>query len=139
LSLRTALRWLLATAYIAAGVLHVVLPGPFVRIVPSLVPYPALTVLLTGLCEIAGAAGLLLPRLRRAAGAMLALYALCVWPANLHHAMIDLSAGTGLGLGYHLPRLAFQPVIIWWALYAGDLLDWPLRRRGVIAAPTTGG
>jgi uncharacterized membrane protein len=139
LSLRTALRWLLAMAYLAAGALHVALPAPFLRIVPNWVPHPALTVLLTGLCEIAGAVGLLIPRLRRFAGAMLALYALCVWPANLNHAMIDQSAGTGLGLSYHLPRLAFQPVIIWWALYAGGLLDWPLRRRGVIAAPTMGG
>ena len=35
-----------------------------------------------GVAEIAGAIGLMIPRLRYAAGIGLALYALCVWPAN---------------------------------------------------------
>jgi hypothetical protein len=30
---------------------------------------------------------------------------------------------------YHGPRLALQPVIIWWALYCAGVIDWPWRRR----------
>lgn len=126
---RAVARIVLAALYLAAGVLHLMLPAPFERIVPAWVPMPHLTVLLTGLTEIAGAIGLMVPRLRRAAGIGLALYALCVWPANFHHAALDLSHGAGLPLAYHLPRLLLQPVIIWWALWVGGVIDWPFRRR----------
>ena len=30
---------------------------------------------------------------------------------------------------YHVPRLAFQPEIVWWALFAGQVIDWPFRKR----------
>ena len=90
-NIRTGLRWLLASIYLLAGVLHIMRPLPFLTIMPHWVPWPEQVVLFTGLCEIAGATGLLIPRLRGAAGAMLALYALCVWPANMQHAINDLS------------------------------------------------
>jgi hypothetical protein len=32
----------------------------------------------------------------------------------------------GLGLGYHIPRMIAQPLIIWWALWAGEVT---LRRK----------
>jgi len=60
---------------------------------------------------------------RRWAGWGLAAYALCVWPANFHHMQIDMARpGHGLGLGYHIPRLAAQPLIIAWALWASGAL-----------------
>src|SRR3954463_13116077 len=82
---RTAMRWIMAAFYIAAGIGHVLRPDAFLPIVPDWVPFPRAVILLTGLCELAGAAALLTPRLRAAAGIMLALYALCVWPANIKH------------------------------------------------------
>lgn len=111
--------------------LHLAKPEPFVGIVPAWVPYPQPVVLATGVAELLGALGLVqgvsLP-LRRAAGWGLAAYALCVWPANLHHMQLDLARPDhGLGLGYHVPRLLAQPLIIAWALWAGGVL--PLRRR----------
>lgn len=130
---RTFSRAVLALLYAAAGVLHLALPAPFLGIVPPWVPFPTLVVALTGLAEIAGAAGLLQPlspALRRAAGWGLAAYALCVWPANVQHMLIDMAKpGHGLGLGYHIPRLALQPVLIWWPLWAASVTDWPWRRR----------
>lgn len=117
--IRTALRWLLALFYAAAGVIHLASPAPFLGIMPPWVPAPELVVALTGIAELAGAAGLLQPwsaPLRRAAGWGLAAYALCVWPANLQHMLNDLARPDhGLGQGYHIPRLAFQPVLIWLA------------------------
>lgn len=130
---RNTFRWLLALIYAAAGVIHLAAPSPFIGIVPPWVPQPALVVMLTGLAEIAGALGLLqsysLP-LRRAAGWGLAAYALCVWPANVQHMLLDLAKpnGDGLPLAYHIPRLAFQPVLIWWALWAGGAIHWPWKR-----------
>lgn len=69
-------------------------------------------------------------RLRRAAASGLALYALCVWPANVQHMLIDLSrAHGGLGLEYHVPRLAAQPLLIWLALWGGEVIRWPFATR----------
>lgn len=117
--IRTALRWLLAAFYLAAGVTHLLKPAPFLTIMPGWVPAPEAVVLLTGVAEILGAVGLVQPfspPLRRAAGWGLAFYALCVWPANINHFIIDLGrADGGLGLGYHIPRMIAQPVIIWLA------------------------
>jgi uncharacterized membrane protein len=71
---------------------------------------------------------LLVPRLRRAAGIGLALYAVCVFPANIKHALDQVAiGGTTLGWWYHGPRLAFQPVIVWSALWASHAITWPRR------------
>lgn len=123
---RAALRWLLAAFYFAAGVIHLAAPAPFLTIMPAFVPMPEAVVLWTGVAEILGAIGLAqgvsLP-LRRAAGCGLALYALCVWPANINHFMIDMArADGGLGLAYHVPRMVAQPAIIWLALWVGECL-----------------
>jgi uncharacterized membrane protein len=123
-------RWLIVWLYLIAGVLHILLPAPFLKITPFWVPMPALVIWLTGVCEIAGAAGLLIPRLRKSAGLGLALYAVAVFPANINHALQDLSGShMGLSLWYHLPRLAFQPVLVWAALFAGQVITWPFRPR----------
>jgi uncharacterized membrane protein len=125
-SFRHAGRLVLATVYAAAGALHLARPAPFLSVTPEWVPQPAAVVAFTGAAELLGAVGLLQThslRLRRYAGWGLALYALCVWPANFHHMQIDMArmghgADEGLGLGYHIPRLLAQPLIIWWALWA---------------------
>jgi len=127
---RRIARWVLALAYFAAGILHLRAPGGFVAITPGWAPWPETVVALTGIAEIGGAVGLIVPPLRRAAGIGLALYALCVWPANFNHALNDIAiGGAHLGWAYHGPRLVLQPVIIWWALWASGVVDWPFRRR----------
>ena len=126
---RAVMRWLMAAFYLAAGIGHLMRPDAFLPIVPDWVPLPRETILITGLCELAGTVALLTPRLRKLAGFALALYALCVWPANIKHAV------EGINLPpipdtwwYHGPRLAFQPVLIWWALFCSGGIDWPCRR-----------
>jgi uncharacterized membrane protein len=94
------------------------------------VPFPELVVAFTGICEIAGAIGLLVPRLRYAAGFGLAAYAVCVFPANINHAINDIAiGGRDLSWWYHGPRLAFQPVFVWLALWVGEAIDWPFKPR----------
>jgi uncharacterized membrane protein len=119
--IRAALRWVMAVFYGAAGVLHLVRPAPFLSIMPLWVPAPEAVVAITGVAEIAGAIGLIQPfsaALRRWAGVGLALYALCVWPANINHFMMNMArADGGLGLAYHVPRMIAQPVIIWLAIW----------------------
>jgi len=132
---KAVLRIALAAAYAFAGYLHIVRPEPFLTITPDWVPFPGAVIYWTGIAEIAGAIGLVQPLakpLRQAAGIGLALYALCVWPANINHFAMDVRAADGgLGLGYHIPRMIAQPILIWLALWLGEV---PMRRRRRILA-----
>jgi uncharacterized membrane protein len=126
---RVGARWVLALFYLLAGIAHLRSPAGFIKITPDWVPFPAEVVVLTGIAEIAGAIGLTIPGFRKAAGIGLALYAVCVYPANINHAINAIEiGGTSLGWSYHAPRLAFQPVFVWWALWVGMVINWPFRK-----------
>ena len=127
------MRWILALLYVAAGIGHLAVPDALLSITPSWVPFAPQVIFLTGVFELAASAALLTRTpLRWWAGITLALYALCVWPANFKHAMdgapLPYLANRWL---YHGPRLALQPVIIWWALYSAGVIDWPWQRRAI--------
>lgn len=133
---RVVMRWIMAVFYAVAGIAHLAYPAVFLPVMPGWVPYPHEVVLFTGVCELLGAAGLLIPRLRWWAGVMLAAYAFCVFPANLRHAWLDVVVAQHTAtLWYHVPRLPLQPVVIWWALYCAGVIDWPWRRRRSSLAP----
>lgn len=129
--MRSVARLVLALAYLVAGIAHVAAPAGFERITPGWVPFAHEVVVATGICEIIGALALLfVPSLRQAAGIAFAAYAICVFPANINHAVNNIALdGTTLSWWYHGPRLALQPVIVWWALWSAGLTDWPFRRR----------
>lgn len=128
---RAGLRVALVLLYAVAGYAHVRSPHGFEQIVPDWVPWPHQVVLATGVAELFGAAGLLIPRVRYWAGVGLAAYAVAVYPANIKHAVDHVAiAGMALGWGYHLPRLLLQPVLVWAALFAGRVVDWPFKARG---------
>ena len=132
--LRRFFRLLLALIYFVAGIAHIKNPGGFLAITPDWVPFPRQVIFLTGAAEIAGSIGLLIPprlvpHIRYAAGVGLALYALCVYPANINHAINNIAiGGQTASWAYHGPRLLFQPVFIWWALIAGNVINWPFRK-----------
>ncbi|MEA3535491.1 hypothetical protein [Rhizobium sp. CC-YZS058] len=118
-------RFLLAGFYALAGLGHFVFADALVTIVPAAVPFARAIVLLTGLFELLAAVLLLVPskKLRALAAIGLALYAVAVYPANIQHMLNDLASPTGgLGLWYHLPRLALQPLLVLWPLQACGLL-----------------
>lgn len=131
--IRTAWRWLLGLFYAVAGYFHLAAPEPFLRIMPEWVPTPNAVVLLTGIAEVLGAVAMAQPwspGLRKAGASGLALYAVCVFPANINHFTIDMATpGHGWGLAYHIPRMLAQPVLVWLALWSGGVTDWPFRRR----------
>ncbi len=114
-------RLTIAPVFLVVGVVHLTQPHLFAPLMLPVVPHPIAAIVLTGVAEIAGAIALFVPRARALAGVMLALYAVCVFPVNINHAVHDLSTGTGLGWAYHYPRLFIQPLICWWALVAGAL------------------
>ncbi len=109
------LRYLLAVGMLAIGVLHFANPAPFVRIIPHYFPASLALplVLVSGVLEIAGGVGLLVPRTRRlAAIGLMALY-VAVFPANIEHALHPELLGTSAAVAY--ARLPFQLLFIAWA------------------------
>jgi len=110
------LRYALSVGLFAIGVDHFVNPAPFVSIMP---PYfPAAThlplVMFTGVCEIAAAIGLNVPKTRRAAGIMLVPFFALVFLANIQHALHPELLHTPAWVAY--ARLPLQAVLIAWAL-----------------------
>ncbi|MCU1406267.1 MAG: DoxX family rane protein [Glaciihabitans sp.] len=92
-TLQLLLRIALALAFAGMGVLHF-LPKP-ARQMAAIIPpalrregflRPATLVAFTGLCEIAGAVGILLPPTQLVAGLALVLFLVAVFPANSYAA-----------------------------------------------------
>ena len=78
----------LAAMFALTGVAHFVQPlrGDMIAIVPPRLPAPALLVTITGVLELLGAVGLLLPATRVAAAVCLFLLMVAMFPANVHAA-----------------------------------------------------
>ena len=124
------MRWIAAAFFAAAGYAHLTAPQSLLAITPDWVPFAPQVIFLTGLFEFAASLALVTRPLRAYAGMALAAYAVCVFPANIKHAFeaIDIPQISS-SWWYHGPRLALQPVIVWWVLFAGGAIDWPLRRK----------
>jgi uncharacterized membrane protein len=88
----------------------------FVRMMPPSIPWPRGLVYCTGLCEIAGAVGLLLPEFRRAAAYTLIAFFLAVLPANIHAARagITLRGKPAISLWLRIPmQMLFIAIALW--------------------------
>lgn len=110
---RALVRPPLALAMIAVGVMHFVSPEGFVKIVPPWLPAPLVLVWVSGVAEIAGGVGLLIPPLRRAAAwGLVALY-VAVFPANIHMALHDVQPfAVHVSRAAQWLRLPFQLVFV---------------------------
>lgn len=84
---RRAERLFLSVSFAIAGTLHFVRPRAYEKIVPPYLPAPRALVLLSGVAEVAGGIGVLVPRLRRASGWGLLALLVAVFPANVHMAL----------------------------------------------------
>ncbi|MCC3160065.1 DoxX family membrane protein [Hymenobacter sp. 15J16-1T3B] len=104
----------LTALLVTAGTFHFLRPGPFVRIVPPLLPAPEFLVYLSGAAEIVLGLLLLSQRTRRAAAWGLVALLLAVFPANVRMALLP---GEGLGAPQWLlwARLPLQLPLIAWA------------------------
>src|SRR5215510_3897147 len=82
-----------------------------VRMVPPSFPNPGLLVSITGVLELLGAAGLLIPSTSRAAAVCLAVLLVAMFPANIYAAREKLTIGgrpaTALG-----PRVVLQVIFV---------------------------
>jgi uncharacterized membrane protein len=81
---KAVLRGFLAANFIAIGVAHFLGPQPFVAIMPPYLPLHLELVYLSGLFEILGGLGLVIPRVRKYAAWGLIALLIAVYPANIH-------------------------------------------------------
>jgi uncharacterized membrane protein len=112
----TASRIVLAALFVFAGTLHFIIPDPYAAVMPPALPMHRALVFISGVAEIAGGIGLLVPRTRRAAGIGLILLLVAVWPANVQMLLNARAAGAStLTQTLFLLRLPLQLVLIYWA------------------------
>ena len=101
-----AVRGGLAAMFTLTGVVHFAyMREELIAMVPPARPAPGLLVTITGVLELAGAAGLLLPRTAPWAAGGLSLLLVAMFPANVHAAL----EGTGTPL---LPRTLMQVLFL---------------------------
>jgi uncharacterized membrane protein len=110
---------LAAGFFVVAGSLHFAVPGPYIRIVPPWLPWPAHLVAISGFFEILGGLGLIAPAFRRAAAWGLVALLAAVFPANIYMATDPTAAGAA-----NIPtvllwaRLPLQVAFAWWVLWS---------------------
>jgi uncharacterized membrane protein len=117
------LRTLAGPFFVLAGAMHFVVPRPYRAIVPRWIPAPQAIVAASGVAEIIGGAGLIVPHagVRRWAGRWLAATLLGVFPANvemaLHWERYPKVPGGRAALWARLP---LQAMFIAWVLAAAQ-------------------
>jgi uncharacterized membrane protein len=100
--------------FIAAGAMHFIRPGMYEAIVPPILGHPRELVAISGVAEIAGGIGLMLPPSQRAAGIGLIALLLAVWPANIWMA-VDAERFATVAPAWALwARIPLQLALIWW-------------------------
>jgi uncharacterized membrane protein len=105
----------LGVAFVGAGVNHFVMPRAYEQIVPpSMKDRAQSLVAVSGIAEIVGGLGVLLPWTRRPAGLGLIALLAAVFPANLYMARTpeDFRKIPRWAL---YARLPLQPLMMWWA------------------------
>jgi uncharacterized membrane protein len=116
---KTAALLLLALFFVAAGVSHFTNTGFFLSIVPAWLPAPLAIVYVSGVLEILGGLGVLLPATRRLAGGGLVALLVAVYPANVQMALdAERWVAQGMSRAALYWRLPLQFVLIAWAWWA---------------------
>jgi uncharacterized membrane protein len=111
----SASRKLLAAFFVGSGVNHFVVPRFYRAIVPPPLQGEAkLVVEISGVAEVLGGIGVMLPRTRSAAGAGLIALLAAVFPANLYMAR-EPERFKQVPRWALFARLPLQPLMMWWA------------------------
>lgn len=108
-------RQMLALLFIGAGAMHFIAPRPYLGIMPPALPHPVTLVYISGVFEMLGGAGVLVPFARQFAGWGLILLLVAVFPANIYMFTRELSVhGWTVFALVGLLRLPLQFMLIWW-------------------------
>jgi uncharacterized membrane protein len=87
------------------------------RMLPPFVRQPLTVVYVTGICEILGAVGLLVPATRIYAAVALILFLIAVLPANIHAAKtaVTLRGKPATPISIRIPMQVLFIMLIWWS------------------------
>lgn len=107
-------RWLLAVFFVVAGLNHFRDPAFYLAMIPPMLPAPEALNVISGAAEILGGVGVLIARVRRAAGFGLIALLIAIFPANLYLALEGKMAGLDASPTALWVRLPFQAVFILW-------------------------
>jgi uncharacterized membrane protein len=119
--MRSALRWILAVFFVAAGLNHFREPAVYEGMMPPDLPWHASLIAISGACEVLGGIGIIMARTRRAAGWGLIALLVAIFPANLHVALMGRMPGFSFSPTVLWARLPFQAAFIaavWWVAIA---------------------
>jgi len=83
----------LAALFVFTGISHFLMPEEMAQLLPAWIPLRMELITVTGVLEILGALGLLIPRLARLASIALILFLLGVLPANIYGALNHVAFG----------------------------------------------
>ncbi len=132
----TCLRWALAAMFLFTASAHFTsMREDLVRMVPDWLPAPGLLVTLTGVAEVAGAIGLVIPRFAPLTSVALAIFLVAVFPANVHAAREGVEIGGRAVMGA-VPRGIVQVIFLIAVVVAGFAPRWrrrPATTRGSVA------
>ena len=107
----------LGLLFIGAGLNHFIDPDFYVPMMPPYLPFHAELIFLSGVFEVVAGVGVFIPRLRRAAGILMILILIGVFPANVHMALNPDTFPDIPAWGLYV-RLPLQGALIWWAWVA---------------------
>ncbi|WP_273833017.1 DoxX family protein [Guptibacillus sedimenti] len=111
---------LFAFFFIFAGIAHFIQGEGFASMIPEWVPFRLGMIYVTGIMEIVLAILLLIPSTRKQARFWTAVYLVVIFPANIYAAIAGIPAPGQEEANELLLwiRLLFQPLLIWWVLWA---------------------
>lgn len=89
------------------------------KIIPPFLPWRRAALYITGIFEVLGGIGLLIPRFKRSAAWGLAALLVAIFPANVYHAVKNVQVGGFMNTRmYHVIRLPSQGILIWCILWS---------------------
>jgi len=104
--------------FIFTGTTHFLMPGKFMEMMPPFIPAPHLMIYASGIFEIMGGIGLIVPATKRPAAYGLAALLIAVFPANIYVALSNVQLGGFMNYSfYQWLRLPLQIVLIGWTLW----------------------
>ncbi len=116
----TVSRAVVAILFIAAGAAHFIRPAFYQSIVPPFLPWPHALVVISGMFEILGGAGILVRPIRPIARWGLIALLLAVYPANIYMALFpDRIPAQNYSVFLLWVRLPLQIFLIAWVWLAG--------------------
>ena len=108
----------LAIVFVFTGLGHFIMSEPMAQMLPSWVPMRMPIIYITGVVELAAAAGLLVPRLCRLTGIYLIAFLILVLPANIYAAINRVEmGGHSMGPPYLFIRIPLQLILIIWTYW----------------------